>query len=225
MTARIVGTYSLAPRRVLSDDVYDTVTAILMDGAVVPGERINIEAIARELEVSPTPVRETLARLEAEGLVTKEPMKGYTATPILDAKGLGDLFEVRQLVEPHAARRAAGLITPARQAQLEETLRLMERSPGPDEVGGYAAYRQFVQADADFHQGIAAAADNSLLRECIARLRPHQHLYRLASRLGATSETVAEHRSVLAALAGGDAEGAEQAMRQHLRNTELRYRR
>jgi len=68
-------------RQTLSDSVYEAVTELIMDQHIAAGARVNIDMVARQLNVSPTPVREALARLEMDGLVTKEPLRGYTVTP------------------------------------------------------------------------------------------------------------------------------------------------
>jgi DNA-binding GntR family transcriptional regulator len=68
------------PRRsVLSDDVYDMIKTMIFDHEIAPGSRVNIDAISLQLEVSQTPVREALARLESDGLIEKVPLKGYRA--------------------------------------------------------------------------------------------------------------------------------------------------
>ena len=65
------------PRRsVLSDEIYDMIKAMIFDHEIAPGSRVNIDALALQLEVSQTPVREALARLESDGLIEKEPLKG-----------------------------------------------------------------------------------------------------------------------------------------------------
>src|SRR5260370_4597378 len=78
-----------------------------MDQSIKPESRINIDKLAWELQVSPTPVREALARLESEGLVTKEPLRGYSAAPLLDLSTFLQLFEMRLLLEPVVARKPA----------------------------------------------------------------------------------------------------------------------
>ena len=69
------GEHFLPARRALADDVYDAVLGLLMDQVIEPGSRASIDGIARQLNVSPTPVREALARLESEGLVVKKALK------------------------------------------------------------------------------------------------------------------------------------------------------
>lgn len=70
-------------RQILTDETYDAIRSLLMSHQIQPGERINIDALSRMLGVSVTPVRETLARLESEALVTTQPLVGHRATPRL----------------------------------------------------------------------------------------------------------------------------------------------
>ena len=84
-----------SPRRsVLSDEIYDMIKAMIFEHEIAPGSRVNIDALAVELEVSQTPVREALARLESDGLIAKEPLKGYTATNLLSVEEFNDLFQL-----------------------------------------------------------------------------------------------------------------------------------
>src|SRR4051794_32245065 len=94
-------------RQMLADDVYEAIKTMLMDHVVRPGARISIDGLAREFQVSSTPVREALARLESEGLAVKEPLKGYRATELLTLAEFDDLYRFRLLLEPWAARRGA----------------------------------------------------------------------------------------------------------------------
>ena len=81
--------------------------AAILEGEIAPGTRINIDAVARSLGVSQTPVREVLQRLEGDNLVVYSPGRGYSTTPLLGLAELRSLFEFRLLVEPWAARSAA----------------------------------------------------------------------------------------------------------------------
>ena len=101
-------------RLTLTDDVYTSVQTLIMDHAVAPGEKINIDALARRLQVSPTPVREALARLESDGLVRKRALVGYTASPLLSRAEFEDLIEMRLLLEPAAAPSPAAIASTIR---------------------------------------------------------------------------------------------------------------
>jgi len=212
------GEHFLPARRALADDVYDAVLALLMDQVIEPGSRASIDGIARQLNVSPTPVREALARLESEGLVVKKALKGYTAAPLLDSDGLRQLFEMRRLLEPYAARKAAGELDAATLQQLDDLCAAMHRSGQAAQTGDdrFEDYKDFANQDAEFHRLIAEHAGNALLTDAIARLRAHMHQYRIYFRHGVVEETSGEHEAVLEALRSGTPAAAEKAMREHL---------
>jgi DNA-binding GntR family transcriptional regulator len=149
----------LAPQpqpQVLADSVYQAIKAMIMDHAITPGARVGIDALSRHLEVSPTPVREALARLESDGLVVKRSLAGYRATELLTAQGLEELFEMRLLLEPTAAALAAGNADERQLDRLEQLVEAMRSQPGAD--GPYAVYRQFAALDQCFHDLLAEAA-------------------------------------------------------------------
>lgn len=210
--------HALPPRRILTDDVYDAVAALLMDGVIPPGAKANIESIARDLDVSATPVREALVRLESEGLVVKRALKGYTATPLLDVRGFNDLFHMRLLLEPEAARLAADRIPRATLAELRERVDSMTAAAesGPVTNEHFADYKAFASEDAALHRTIAEASGIGLLSDAINRLQPHLQQYRLYFERGVANETNAEHSAILEVLEKRDAAGAEAAMRAHL---------
>ncbi len=208
-------------RLTLTEDVYEAVKSLIMDHRIAPGERVTIDALARQLEVSPTPVREALARLESDGLVRKRAMAGYSTTPLLTRVEFEELFEMRLLLECPAAGRAA-----ERGLDAEELAGLAADAELPDRLAGdgYAGYRAFTAQDALFHERIAMASGNSLLHAAIVRLHAHLHLHRLhfpAAHLGTSG---AERRVIVATIAAGDADGAAQAMRAHLEAARDRHR-
>src|SRR5688500_12986648 len=106
--AREVGAPSPIQRRIsLADEVYETIFSQLMALRIAPGSRITVDNLARELNVSQTPIREALGRLEGEGLVIKTHLIGYSAAPQISRRRFDELYELRLLLEPEAAARAA----------------------------------------------------------------------------------------------------------------------
>jgi biotin operon repressor len=91
---------------VLADHVYETLMTSLVDGRLAAGESLNIGALSRELEMSQTPIREALARLESTGLVVREALRGYRVAPLFSPEELAELMEARIALEPHLARMA-----------------------------------------------------------------------------------------------------------------------
>ncbi|MEU8255640.1 GntR family transcriptional regulator [Micromonospora inaquosa] len=202
-----------ARRLTLTEDVYESIKTLVMDHILPPGERVNIDALARELDVSPTPVREALARLEADGLVRKRPLSGYTTTPLLSRAEFDDLFDVRQLLEGATAGRAAT------HASVEARQRISAEAAASIDVeagDGYRRHAAFTALDATFHDLIAEASGSPLLRDTITRLHSHLHLHRLYFPVTGALDTNTEHQRIAAAIVAGDAAAATAAMRAHL---------
>jgi DNA-binding GntR family transcriptional regulator len=213
-------------RQMLVDSVYEALKELVMDQRIPPGGRINIDRLARELKVSPTPVRESLARLESEGLVTKQPHRGYSTTPLLDAASFDQLYALRLLLEPYAAAKAA--TQPGREhvRGLEQVTEAMRRALRDATTGQtYKEFRAFAAWDARFHETIAVASKNMFVRDAIVRLRAHLHLYRLYAHVGTVAETLTEHARILDAIRRQNPAQAAAAMRRHIARSQARQRR
>ncbi|MEV5707226.1 GntR family transcriptional regulator [Actinoallomurus sp. NPDC052274] len=202
-------------RSTLGDDVYEAIKTLVMEHTLAPGDRVNIDALARELEVSPTPVREALARLESDGLVRKRALAGYTVSPLLTKQEFIDMFDMRLVLEGTSARWAAERADDATRdaivAESEQAAPL--DGPTPGDRSSYAA---FTALDARFHDLVASAAANPLLRDGITRLHAHLHLNRLYFPYAKSGATGDEHRRIAAAIRAADPDAAEAAMRAHL---------
>ena len=207
-----------ARRNTLADDIYESVRTLVMDHVVAPGERINIDALARQLQVSPTPVREALARLEADGLVTKRPLAGYTATALLTRAEFDELFEMRLILECAAAERAAGRVASGQIPDADLAV-LRAQADLPDPVPGahgFAGIAAFTAQDARFHHLLTERAGNRMLQEAVVRLRSHLHLFRLHFPTAHHGPSATEHHGVVDAVVAGDPDAARAGMRAHL---------
>ena len=202
----------LAPRRALSDDVHEAVKALLMDRDIPVGDRLSIDGLARDLGVSPTPVREALSRLESEGLVTREALKGYRSAPLLTLEEFDDLYHFRLLVEPWASRTAALRIDAEGRDRVRRELATVDAPSGTS----YEDYRRLTEHDARFHGLIAELSGSRQVLRALERTHCHLHIFRLAFERSTGTETLAEHRRIADALVAGDAVAAEAAMRAHL---------
>lgn len=198
----------------LASDVYEVILGQLMSLKIAPGARITVDALVRELNVSHTPIREALGRLEADGLVVKTHLIGYSAAPQLTRKQFDELYELRLLLEPHAASRAAKAMDKTALFSLNELADSMARRSGPGDER--ARYNQFARQDADFHDRIIIGSGNELIRESLARLHTHFHIFRLLFHSRVTEEALEEHAQIMKALKSGDGEGAAAAMRRHI---------
>lgn len=208
-------------RRTLTDDVTDAVTALIMDDVLAPGARVNIDAVARSLGVSHTPVREALASLVESGLVRKESLRGFFTTPLLTTSKFAELFEFRRMLEPWAAAQAAE----RGHGAARQRLRAEMRAGRGCQVGtSYDSYRALTEHDIAFHDLLFAMAGNQLARGAFQRTRTHMHLFRLSFATSIASSSVVEHDVIADAVLAGDGGAAAAAMRAHLEASYARLR-
>ncbi|MCE8018571.1 GntR family transcriptional regulator [Halomonas sp. MCCC 1A11036] len=203
----------LKARSAMGEDVYEVLLSQIISLKIAPRERISVDALARELGVSQTPIRAALIRLEAEGLVVKKHNVGYSAAPVPNARHFEEIYEMRMLLEPAAAELAARNMTQ------ETAERLQEAHDHMCELENDIAqrnYSQFARFDAEFHAIIAEASGNSLIVDTLDRLRIHTHLFRSRQHFTITHEAVSEHIVLLDALLNGKTEDAKWAMADHI---------
>ena len=211
----------LPQRQVLSDDVYETVKGLIMDSVVEPGTRLNIDALTRELGISQTPIRESLARLESDGLVIKEPLRGYRVSSPADPG------RVRGPVRVPAAHRAVGG-RPRRRAG-------RRRGPGPaqgemlsytdvPDRPAYESYKAMAAHDQRFHDLVLELSGNETARLSFARTHCHLHLFRLYYGGGIATKALREHKTIVTAVRKGDPVEAAAAMRAHIEASRARLR-
>lgn len=206
---RTIGRSGLATR------AYEALREQILDQTIAPGARINIDQLAAELGVSSSPIREALARLLSERLVTFEPYIGYSAAPIPEDGWFHDMIEFRATVEGRAATIGAPRRNPRTIADLEQAFAEM----GNSGLGQhYRKYRRFNAADAQFHRTIVASAENQVFAQVYADVQPHVHYARLYLSRGVEEEAdvAAQHLAILDAFREGDGDAARQAIAAHL---------
>lgn len=202
-------------RRVLADTVHEALLAELLDGRYEPGAALSIDGLAREFEVSPTPVREALARLESTGMVRRLALKGYRVAPMFREDEYADLMEARLAIEPVNARLFWNTKTP----EVLDALRAsVEDQAGASRGPTFAEFRDYYEADERFHTLIAENAGNQFLLTAYQSLGGLVQRFRLFGGVGITDADAAveEHRRIIEALTGGDADAAAEAMATHI---------
>jgi DNA-binding GntR family transcriptional regulator len=208
----------LLVKRPLSDQTYEALRERILDQGLLPGSRLNVDRLARELGVSSSPVREALARLEAERLVVSEMYSGYSVAPEPTLTYLRDLLSFRIVLEGHCARIGAARRDPEVIAALRAAVARMAKTRRLGRK--YREYRRFVAADAQFHQTIVDSAGN----EVISAVYASMHAILIQSRLylnrhsgsARADEVGEEHATILKAFEAGDPGAAETALRHHL---------
>lgn len=201
--------------RLVADDVYAQLMSLIMDGHVEPEQALSIDALAREFGVSSSPVREALARLESTGLVRRFALRGYRVAPEFSANELGELMDARLVLEPPAAAAASLEPSNAFVAELRDQVDVLRRAPRGRE---FEDFRDYFEADRQFHRTIFANSNNRFLDIAYASLGGQVQRFRLFSGRGVTDAepTIAEHTHVLDAIAARDPAAAAEAMRSHL---------
>lgn len=205
----------------LGEQVYDTLLSWILSPRMASGDRITIDAVARELGVSQTPIRQALQRLNSEGVVTYTHLSGFRVAPSMTREEFEDLVEMRLLLEPAIARRSAERIEPAGVTVLHE---LSSRMGQPAAEGQGSGYALFARLDAELHDRIAEGAANQVMRSALNRLHIHVRLFRLSYNAKITAEAINEHDAVLAAIGARDPDGAAYAMRLHIEASSERFR-
>jgi DNA-binding GntR family transcriptional regulator len=207
-----------APTRAsLADAVHESLLTWLMDGHAAPGSALSIDGLARDLGVSPTPIREALARIESTGLVHRAALRGYRVAQMLSEAEVNDLMDARLLLECRNAALAVAHVDDGFLDQLTQTVRRMGAAPtGP----GFAEYREYHAADNEFHHLLNRAGGNRFLLQAFEGLNGQIQRFRLrlvpGSGVTDAAEAVAEHGAVVAALRTRDAAAVEDAVRTHL---------
>lgn len=205
-------------RRTLSDQTYEALKERILDQKLKPGARLNIDSLSRELGVSSSPIREALARLEAEKLIVSELYTGYAVAPKPSAVYLADLLDYRLVVEAHCARIGAANADEAILSGMQQAYDKMEGIPRISTR--YREHRRFVQADIDFHQLLVDSCGNQVMSSTYVSLHAvliQSRLYRTREGGSAPStEVLQEHRAILDAFEARDGEAAAEAVRAHL---------
>jgi len=193
------------------DQVYEAIRERITSGSLPRGARVHQEDLAEELGVSRTPVREALRRLAAEGLVEMRTNRGARVADV-DQAGMRVSYEARTVIEPGAARLAAG-------RRLEEPLARMRAAVAAQRRSLRNVRRSF-EANREFHLALAAASGNEFLAQFAERLWVARIGETIYERQVETQERmlldVREHEQILEAIEAGDARRAESLTRRHL---------
>jgi len=206
----------------LNTKVYSALKQMITNYRFKPGERINVEQIAKELGVSRTPIWEAIRRLEHEGLVFNSPNKGVFMFTLSTEEAL-DLIAVRETLESMAAKLAAERIDDRTLNKLEKILEKQKKIVENKDMLAYS------QADTDFHAMIYATTGNMFLCEVLenifSKLRP------VAIHVGDFIQGFyKDHIEILKALKSRDPKKVQECLHRHtqyimniIRSGELTY--
>lgn len=209
-------------RTVVTKEIYEMIKEQILQHKLEPGEKINIDQLARELEVSNIPIRESLSRLAAEGLVMAVPYKGMFVTH-MSLKELDDIFELRQSLEPLALRKAFHSLP---KAEIQKVLKKWQNSTLPHDQSFKEALKIIAAMNEDVHGLYLDRCGNDTLYQMVHQFIERIQRYLLVLlpelQIDILSQEWKEHLEVLAALGEGDLEQALVSLEQHLNNSRIR---
>jgi DNA-binding GntR family transcriptional regulator len=197
-----------------SDQAYATIRAHLMSGAVKAGEQLTEDQLAQIAGVSRTPVREAVRRLEDELLLVRSDTKRLFVAD-WSRDDIEEMFTLRQMLECHAAERAARRMTRGQVARMEAVNRELKAAieqSAPDVA-------RFLEANRAFHEAIVDAAASPRLGQMLARLVEAPVVLRTARTYSPEDlrQSARDHDELIAAFAARDPDWARAVMGSHLR--------
>lgn len=197
--------------------VFERLRRLIIEGEYGPNERLIEEQLAERLGVSRTPIRQALTMLESEGLVEIAPNKGAVVCSF-GVDEVWDIYDLRAVLEGHAARRAAARIEDRELARMRELADEMEGLCEREFAGREEEIRLLVSLNNEFHGIIISASRNKRLERLIRRTVEVPLVFKAFFWYGPHERVVSNHyhRQILKALEAGDAERAEIVMREHV---------
>lgn len=204
----------MTKKALLKDQAYESLKSLILEGDFAPGSFLSERQLAAKLNMSKTPIRTALERLEIERFIVISPQQGIVVRE-LSLQEINDHYDIRLALETFVVRRLAGNLSAAQLAELRENIAAMQDA---NERGSRA---DFIRCDADFHLLLC----NYLGNHEILRVMQHQRdkLYHVIRRLiernaKRLSDTVQEHSAIVNALEAGDSAQAAAEIEAHLNN-------
>ncbi len=207
--------------RRLSEHVYTIILQGIADHQIRPGERLVLDDLATQLNVSRTPIRDALSRLTAEGLVQPRGRRGLYMTS-LTAGELRNLYELRRMCELFAVEKGTAAASDGIIDGMEAAAAEFTRLANSDD---HTARVSYTLQDREFHRLLVSLADNPALSDFFERLSIHTHSLRAG--LGPNAPAIPranqiEHAAILEGLRKGDTAATVKATGTHLINAESR---
>ncbi len=204
----------VASARLIREGVYGRLRADILSCVLAPGEELREAALAERFGVSTSPVRDALLHLEADGLIRVFPRKGYRVAT-LSAADLAEVFLLRSVIEPAAAREA-------KRRASDDALRALDRFRAFPEDGTYHDYARYNQA---FHLAILALSGSQrmvALGQSLVEELGRAQISTVGIRAEWIGKLVAEHRAIIDALQARDGARAARLLHTHIRRAKGR---
>jgi len=199
----------------LDQKAYQILKTMIMDRQLLPGEKIPQEKLAEDLGISRTPLINALKFLEKEKLVQSIPRRGFFMRTFTQ-KEMISIFELREVLEGLAARKAAQKITDNQIVQLGKFFKQFAGEKDIDDIRAYA------REDRRFHKFLLDIGAKEFLKSMLETYNVISYSYQVVSPEGLVRhprETIREHRAMIEAIANRDTEAAENLMRRHFQRS------
>lgn len=196
-------------RTTTANDVTNVLRRRILEGRYSEDQFIRQDVIAQELGVSRIPVREALARLEAEGLVIREKYRG-AVVPKLSSNEIREIYEMRSMIEPYLLRHAIENIS---KDQLKHLRQIVERARKTTRMNEWAGM------NVDFHRSLFEAAERPLALSVLDNLLVRADRYLKLQNFNSSTtkqESDAQHMRILELVEKRDVDGAIEALQQHI---------
>lgn len=199
----------------LDQKAYQTLKSMIVERQLLPGAKIAQEKLAEDLGISRTPLINALKLLEQDKLVQSVPRRGFFVRHF-NKREMISIFELREVLEGLAARRAAENIT---DKEIERLVGFFGQFNGAHRIVDIKAY---AREDRLFHTFLIEVGAKEFLKSILATYNLISYSYQWDSSEGliqSPDETLFDHRAVIEAIRRRDAESAENCMRRHLRKS------
>jgi DNA-binding GntR family transcriptional regulator len=191
------GVIKRAEHRSLADIAYNALVEAIINQDFQPGEQLSIDSLARQLNMSNTPIREALMRADGERLVRQKSNHGFVVAELLTLSEMHQLFDTRHLLEVYAVQSAV-LSSESASGLKHLVSQMLDAGDG----AAYNDYKEYLQLDHQFHHQLISLAGNVFVLKAWEDLHVHLHLSRLYQGVGLFDRTdsAREHEEILEAL-------------------------
>ena len=199
----------------LDQKVYTILKNMIIERKLLPGVKIPQEKLARDLGISRTPLISALKFLEQEKLVESVPRRGFFVR-LFSKEEMVDIFELREVLEGLAVRRAASKITATQIKELNSFFQHFAKQKNISDYKGYA------REDRRFHNFVIDVGAKEFLKSILLTTNIISFSYQVLHSEGLVrppNETIQEHLAMIEAIKERDSEAAEDLMRQHFKKS------
>jgi GntR family carbon starvation induced transcriptional regulator len=204
----------------LAEKAYLLLRQAIVRGALLPGDKLKIDALQREYAVSSSPLREALSRLTAEGLVAAEGNRGFRVAPV-SAEDLQDIVGMRVMLEREAVEASIAQGTDEWEARIVAAFYRLEREEKRIYEEGVALGEEWSQRHRDFHMALLSGGSSPRLISLCASLFDQAERYRRLSAIYRKTRRNKsnEHRALMEAVLSRDPVLAARMLREHVLKT------